>query len=127
MGKVVGSVLVLFFLLAGVVYWGLSEESAEEVVLGDDTAVATYFYGEECPHCKDVAKFLEENKIAEKVDFVKKEVWHDKKNAKEMKLRAESCNIQPDGMGVPFVYANGECFVGTPSVIGFFKKAAGME
>ncbi len=128
MGKMITLALFLAFLIGGVAYWGLSEKpDTEEAVLGEDSSVATYFYGAECPHCKDVSNFLEENNIAEKVNFVKKEVWHDKKNAKEMKLRAESCNIQPDGMGVPFVYANGECFVGTPSVIGFFKKSAGGE
>lgn len=86
-----------------------------------------YFYGEGCSHCKKVSEFFEQNKIAEKVSFVKKEVWSNKNNNAEMEFRAKQCNVKPEGMGVPFLFAKGKCFVGDIDVIDFFKKEAGIR
>jgi glutaredoxin len=94
--------------------------------VADNKNETIYFYGQECPHCLDVLKFLDDNKVGEKVTFTKKEVWHNKANAAEMQKRAAECGISPDGMGVPFVYGKGKCFVGTPDVEAFFKQAAGI-
>lgn len=130
--------VVVIFLIVIIVVWGLKQETANAPVTGagsvkgesavqDNTSSdIIYYYGEECPHCKDVAQFLEDNKIAEKVNFSKKEVWHDTVNAAEMEKKAAECNIQKSGMGVPFVYAKGKCYVGTPDVEAFFKQAAGI-
>lgn len=85
-----------------------------------------YYYGEECPHCKDVLKFLEENKISEKVEFQKKEVWHNKNNSEEMMKKVEECGLNPNTIGVPFLYAEGKCLIGTPKVEGFFREKAQM-
>jgi glutaredoxin len=92
-----------------------------------EVPVATiYFYGEECPHCKDVMKFLDENKIADKVKFEKKEVWHDTANAAMMEDRAKLCGLDVKKIGVPFLFAEGKCFIGTPDVESYFKTAAGL-
>ncbi|KKP70685.1 MAG: hypothetical protein UR69_C0003G0023 [Candidatus Moranbacteria bacterium GW2011_GWE2_35_2-] len=85
-----------------------------------------YYYGEECPHCQDVLRFLEENKISEKVEFQKKEVWHNKNNSEEMMKKVGECELNPDTVGVPFLYAEGKCLIGTPKVEGFFKLKAGI-
>jgi len=90
------------------------------------TDVITYYYGEECPHYKKVAKFLEENNIAEKVEFSKKEVWSNPGNRKEMDRRIKECGLSKASSGVPFLYARGECLIGTPKVTEFFKKEAGI-
>lgn len=87
----------------------------------------TYFFGAECPHCVDVAKFLEDNKVAEKMEFEKKEVWHDKNNQQAMLAAAKVCQLDPDSIGVPFVFADGKCYIGGPDVEGYFKQAAGIQ
>lgn len=120
-------VVIVFLLIVGLVYWGLQDSKSTSVATSDDGASIVYYYGDTCPHCKDVAKFLDENKISEKVNFVKKEVWNNRKNAAEMDSRAASCDLKKEGMGVPFLFAEGKCYVGTPDVISFFKKAAGLE
>lgn len=120
-------IVIMLALVAGIVYWGLQDSGSTSVATPDDGASIVYYYGAECPHCKDVEDFIEQNGIAEKVHFVKKEVWHNTKNAREMDARAKACGIQPEGMGVPFVFADGKCMIGTPDVIAFFKKAAGIE
>ena len=85
-----------------------------------------YYYGEECPHCHDVIKFLDENDIASKVDFAKKEVWHNKENQEKMLEKVAECGLDPETVGVPFLYAKGECLIGTPKVTGFFRVEAGI-
>jgi glutaredoxin len=120
---IIGATLVI---LGIVVFWGLRqpEKAVAPTVQPSDEIV--YYYGEECPHCKEVAKFLEENKIAEKVNFSKKEVWSNAANAAEMEQRASECNIERSGMGVPFLYARGKCYIGTPDVEAFFRQEAGI-
>jgi len=85
-----------------------------------------YYYRAECPHCQDTLKFLEDNKIAEKVSFGKKEVWHDQANAEEMSAKAKACGLSKDEVGVPFLSADGKCYVGTPDVEGYFREKAGL-
>lgn len=129
MGKIIGIVATVVFLFGGAYLWSersgqLSQDSSDTV--SDAAAEITYFYGEECSHCKDVNAFLEENKIAEKVKFEKKEVWHNKKNASEMQGRAKECGLDVNKIGVPFLFAEGKCYIGTPDVEAYFKKAAGL-
>lgn len=111
-------------IIVGFVVWGLQGEP--EAPAADPSAIV-YYYGDGCPHCKVVQDFLDANDIASKVSFEKKEVWRDRKNAKEMEMRATACGIQPEGMGVPFVYGgDGKCYVGEPDVRKFFSEKAGI-
>ncbi len=86
----------------------------------------TLFYGKECPHCIELDKFIKENNIEEKVTFDNLEVWHDKGNAKLMEVAATKCELDLDSIGVPFLFAKGECYIGGPDVEEFFKKEAGI-
>jgi glutaredoxin len=106
----------------------VSENSTPEIdsAVGVASDEIIYYYGAECPHCKDVLKFLEENKIAEKVNFQKKEVWNDEANSNEMMEKVSECALDPKSVGVPFLYAQGKCLIGTPKVEEFFKEKAGI-
>lgn len=115
--------LGLAVVIGGLVWWGLQEESAKEVL---DQTITTYFYGEECPHCKDVRKFLDENKVEERFSFVKREVWHNRTNAALMQEAANVCVLKAQEVAVPFLFSDGQCLVGTPKVIEFFKQKAGI-
>lgn len=126
MGKIIGIVLGVGLVLGGGYFWSTQarNNNVEQVSAGSQEVV--YFYGEECRHCKDVAAFLEENKIAEKVQFEKKEVWHNKVNAAEMGEKANICGLDKRKIGVPFLFAEGKCYISTPEVEGYFKAAAGL-
>ncbi len=132
MGKIIGVVVAVALLFGGAYAWNQSgagknmQEKQGSGTSEETSAEATYFYGAECPHCKDVMKFLEENKIAEKVKFEKKEVWHDTANAAAMNDRAKLCGLDVNKIGVPFVFAEGKCYIGTPDVEAYFRKAAGL-
>ncbi|EKE21609.1 MAG: hypothetical protein ACD_7C00171G0007 [uncultured bacterium] len=86
-----------------------------------------YFYGAECPHCKDVIAYLDENDIYSKVDFIKKEVWHNKSNGEELRKAALKCGMNPANIGVPFLFSEGKCFMGGPDVMNFFSEKAGIK
>lgn len=87
----------------------------------EDNSPLIFFYGEECPHCKNVEKFFEENKVAEKIQFSQREVYHNEANSALLLEKAEACKIAADGVGVPFLWNNGECIVGDESIINFFR------
>lgn len=101
------------------------KESAP-VDMGELEGKIIYYYGEACPHCQDVNKFLEENNIADKVDFIKKEVWSNQVNNNELGEVAQKCGLNPGNIGVPFLFAEGKCYMGGPDVEGFFSKKAGL-
>jgi len=75
-----------------------------------------FYYGITCPHCKDVEEWMEKNKIEEKIKVEKKEVWYNKENAAELQEVAKFCSLDPTSIGVPFLWADGKCYIGTPDV-----------
>ena len=105
------------------------ENSSEEnqKPANQDAGEIVLYYGEECPHCHEVIDYLKENKISEKVQYGLKEVWHNKDNQKTMMKKVEECNLNPQEVGVPFLYAKGKCYIGTPDVLDFFKKEAASK
>ncbi len=126
--KALIGIVVLIAAVAGLVFWGWQSSQSAQAPVSEETHPIVYYYGAECPHCHVVAKFLDENKIAEKVDFKKKEVWHDAANSRELERRAKDlCGLDRKQLAVPFLIAEGECLIGETDVIGFFKKKAGIQ
>ena len=74
------------------------------------------YYGLTCPHCKEVEEWMKKNKIEEKIKVEKKEVWYNKENAAELQEVAKFCSLDPTSIGVPFLWADGKCYIGTPDV-----------
>lgn len=123
----IGGITIL--LIAAIAVWGISSgKQAEQAAAVPDKDII-YYYGAECPHCKRVNEFLEQNDVASKMEFTKKEVWHDRKNSQEMQGRAQSCGMAANAIGVPFIYIASEnrCLTGEPDVIGFFSERAGLS
>lgn len=116
---------IALLLVAGFIWWGVQDgqkkAKIENMEVSSDAVV--YYYGEECPHCEDVSEYIHENNVTQKVEFEKKEVWHNTTNSAEMLAHAEMCGLSLDEIGVPFMFARGECFIGAPGVIGYFEDA----
>ena len=110
--------------MVGLSAWGMmsSGSGADTLVSGTDDVL---YFGAECPHCKDVEKFLQENAVRDMVRFSEKEVWHNKRNAAEMEKRAQACALDVQKIGVPFLWMGGKCFVGYPDVVKAFREASG--
>ena len=86
------------------------------------------FYGEGCPHCKNVDDYISQNKIEDKVKFTRLEVWYNKNNQVILGKVAQKCSINSNQVGVPFLYDGvGKCYVGEVEVIDFFKTQAGTQ
>jgi glutaredoxin len=81
------------------------------------------FFGDTCPHCKNVDKYLEDNGIRNKVKFQELEVYQNKANAELLTAIAKKCNLDTTGgVGVPFLYDGSKCIQGDQPIIDFFKN-----
>lgn len=107
-------------MVAGFVFLGIFSEKADAPKntggsnedAGNPSASVVYYYGDGCPHCNDLQKFLDENGVEFGDDLAKKEVWENETNRDEMNERAKSCGLTKRELGVPFVFAEGKCFMG---------------
>jgi hypothetical protein len=131
---IIGIVLVL----AGVFVWAVG--SAPKVPAGTTPTVLpagiVLFYGDGCPHCKNVDDFVAANNITQKVSFTKLEVPFGLNTSPEMLAnaaaaaqKAQSCGLDVSkGVGIPFLWdGNSKCFDGDVDVINFFKAQAGIK
>jgi len=112
--------LTVVFLGLGLILAGCGQKNGDAPLV-DKNASIIFFYGQECPHCKIVEKYIEENKIAGKVNFSQGEVYHNKKNAEFLVEKAGKCGIDTKSIGVPLLWADDKCYVGQEEVIQFFK------
>lgn len=82
-----------------------------------------FFYGETCPHCKNVEEFFAENKVREKISFEEREVYNSTANAKIMNDRYNKCGItDPKEMSVPLFWDGTACITGDQPIIDYFNN-----
>jgi glutaredoxin len=84
-----------------------------------------FFYSETCPHCKNVEAFIEENNLDAKLKIIKKEVYYNEANRKELLDFAKRCNLNEGEIGVPFIYYDGRCYIGDRDGINLLKSLIG--
>lgn len=123
---IIAAGIVLIIAVAGLWMWS-SSMGSKDAVATPVNADIIFFYGQECPHCQEVEKFIADNKIADKVKFDSLEVWHNDANKNVFLQKVKECGIAEDQAGVPFLYAKGKCIIGTPDVETFFKQEAGIQ
>ena len=86
-----------------------------------------FYYGQECPHCHNVLKYVADNKIDQKLKIENKEVYHNEENKTDLgKLVATCPEIQnPEGgIGVPilFIVKDKKCLLGDQPIIDKYKE-----
>ncbi len=111
--------------LIGGIGWLAIQAPTEEKVTVDENKIIL-FYGDGCPHCEDVEEYIAQNDIKNKVEFVELEVWNNADNSAIMKKMAQECELDTNKIGVPFLVADGECYIGGPDVQEFFGERAGL-
>ncbi len=84
------------------------------------------YYGETCPHCKNVEVFINENNITSKIEIIRKEVFLNETNKQEITQVFDFCEIPDDKRGVPIIYSDGKCYSGEIEAINFLKAEAGV-
>jgi glutaredoxin len=100
--------------------YGIFSNSATPVSIPDGIIL---FYGEDCPHCKIVDDFVNENKIKDKIQFSHLEVWYNKDNQNILTQVVIKCGISANQVGVPFLWDGEKCYIGDVDIINFFKNA----
>lgn len=127
-------VLVIVGLLSAIVWGSRSNQeptsiSPNKEIAEEASPIATspeapiFFYGNTCPHCREVEEWMAENMIEEKMEIVKKEVYDNRANSLELTQAAKSCGLPTDSIGVPFLYTTDkQCLVGTPDITAYLAK-----
>ena len=102
-------------------------ENETATPVSDSSDGLIFYYGVFCPHCKEVEEWMEQNKIEEKVKIVKKEVYNNQGNARELEEAARNCGMGGESIGVPFlVTEEKKCLVGSVEIINFLKERVGL-
>jgi glutaredoxin len=80
------------------------------------------FFGDTCPHCKNVAEFIDANNIRSKLKFQELEVYNNQANAELLVQKAKQCGFDTSGgVGVPFFFDGAKCLQGDQPIIDFLK------
>ena len=125
--KLIISFLIGFAVVAGIIILSLKSEKSEKQTQNRPEGMI-FFYSETCPHCKNVEKFLEENKnVTDKVEFSKLEVSENKDNGAFLVEVSTKCGISTKDIGVPLFWDGEKCTVGDVDIINLLKKKAGIE
>ena len=115
------SLLIIPFLALVLLLAGCGSQEEPVGTAQDDSAII-FFYGRECPHCKNVEKYFAENNVSEKIQFSQREVYHDQGNAALFQEKAKTCGISEDSLGVPLLWTAEKCYIGDVDIIDFFKE-----
>jgi len=118
-------VIVLILVAGWLILDSDGSVSSSGETLGESGNSTTLFYGDTCPHCHVVIDWLDKNSnIKEASGVVYKEVYKNQANARMMTQRAEECEINTqNGVGVPFLYDNGQCLIGDQPIIDYLTES----
>jgi glutaredoxin len=124
---------IIIIIFAGFLFWAFQSGFFAKIFSGPvkPTPLPTgivLFYGQGCPHCKDVEDFISQNKIEDKVKITRLEVWYNKNNQATLGEVVQKCGISASSVGVPFLYdGNGKCYIGEVDIPNFLKVQAGIK
>jgi thiol-disulfide isomerase/thioredoxin len=119
---IISSTIALFFAL---VYFVSLIVKPTSVSLSLNDKLIYYFFGSTCTHCQELDQFIKQKKIDDKLSLTKLEVFENPENAQLMTRAAEKCKLDlnnPSSLGVPFVYYQNQCYIGTPAAEKFLEK-----
>lgn len=87
----------------------------------DSTSNMIFFYGDTCPHCKDVEEYIIKNNVKAKLNFKEMEVYNNRGNAALLTAKARACKLDTtQGVPVPFFFDGQNCYVGSDKIEEFF-------
>lgn len=110
-------ILVIIAVVAVILIWG-------QVAAKMNTAAPKmiFFYGDTCPHCKNVEDYMAQNNIRERLKFQELEVYNNKSNARLLGEKAKECGLDTSqGIGVPFFWDGQKCLLGDKDIINYLK------
>lgn len=118
------ALIVVVIMIALFAYRQLSLPTS--VVYSDQEADLILFWGDGCPHCENVKKYIDQNDINSQVKIAQKEVYYNKQNQQQLTDIAKKCpEIDSSaGIGVPFAFSPSEskCLYGDTPIIDWLKN-----
>lgn len=118
-----GLKIIIFILFIGTITgWIFMVKTKENELLRNLAGKMIYFYGETCHYCANVEKFFEENNIENKIQFEKREIYKNRRNANLLILLGKrKCELKEKEIGVPFFWDGSKCIMGDQSIIDYFE------
>jgi len=118
---VIIATLTLIVIVGGVFFF-TKNDSAKPSPLPSPNGYE-FFWGEGCPHCKNVEDFLTTWDKKDQIVLSQKEIYQNQTNAQEFTQRANACGIPRAQQGVPLlVTPEGKCIVGDTPIIDYLKN-----
>ena len=123
--KKIVTILIIITVLVG--FYKITSKKPVSLDVVQSNADLTLFFGSTCPHCKDVEKFISDNKINQKLKINQLEVYENKSNSNLfVKTVQEICpdKFDANGLAVPFLIdtKDKKCFIGTPSITEYLSQ-----
>lgn len=81
-----------------------------------------YFYADGCSHCANVATFVANNNVKQKVFYVPQNISTSEASRKLLIAVGRQCNISEANLGVPLFFDGKTCYIGDDNVISYFKS-----
>lgn len=121
--------LLLAVVLGGCTVPNSSGGGAVEGVSSSESQSTLILYSSpDCPHCLDLEQYIKENNIDEKLMIEKRQVGQNfPKHNQELGQRAQECGLPVDKVGIPFMYADGQCYLGNNQIILYLNGKIGYE
>jgi len=95
-------------------------QETEKKVSGD----IMLFVSQTCGHCTKVKEYIDQNNIKNLVEYTEVEAYGTDESYTLFNEKADECGLPKNQRGVPMVYAEGSCQIGSPNVINFFENQA---
>ena len=107
------------------------ENSSKQTVQVDriNNDALILYYGDGCPHCKNIENYIEANLLDQKLNITQKEIWYNKDNSKELESKADICGLNKDTVGIPFLFdsSTNKCYTGEVDVQKILDEKAGIQ
>jgi len=88
-------------------------KKTEEIIL---------FYGIGCPACTVLDQLLEDRGINDEILYDHKEVYYNQGNSSQLIAKAEDCGLDTNSISIPFLWADGNCYIGIEPIINYFEE-----
>lgn len=104
-----------------------TDSNIEDIVFDEEKVNMYLFWGDGCPHCEELMKFLDniEEEYKDLYNLYKFEVWHNEDNSQLMDQVADKFGKEANG--VPFLVIGEESFIGYNEVMNKDIKKAIKE
>jgi glutaredoxin len=119
---------ILIFVVLIIAFFGLYRflsKNPSNISVSDNEAQLIIYWGQGCPHCENVKKYISDNNLDSKIKLSFKEVYYNKDNQSQLTETIRKCPEidSSKGVGVPLAFdtTTNKCFSGDQPIIDWLK------